>query len=98
MDPQVAARVFDPFFTTKPADKGTGLGLSQVYGFTKQSHGHIKIYSELGTGTTVKIYMPRLHGRGDEIKRPVPQEVKGDASETILVVEDDPFSSRSIFS
>ena len=94
MDPQVAARVFDPFFTTKPAGKGTGLGLSQVYGFIKQSHGHIKIYSELGTGTTVKIYLPRLHGRGDEIKRPVPQEVKGDASETILVVEDDPLMRR----
>jgi signal transduction histidine kinase len=94
MDPQVAARAFDPFFTTKPAGKGTGLGLSQVYGFIKQSHGHIKIYSERGTGTTVKIYLPRLHGRGDEIKRPVPQEVKGDASETILVVEDDPLMRR----
>jgi signal transduction histidine kinase len=94
MDPQVAERVFDPFFTTKPSGKGTGLGLSQVYGFIKQSHGHVKIYSELGTGTTVKIYLPRLRGRGDEIKRPMPQEVKGDASETILVVEDDPLMRR----
>ncbi len=94
MDPQVAARVFDPFFTTKPAGKGTGLGLSQVYGFIKQSQGHVKIYSELGTGTTVKIYLPRLRGRGDEIPRLVPQEVKGDASETILVVEDDPLMRR----
>jgi signal transduction histidine kinase len=90
MPPQTAARAFDPFFTTKPAGKGTGLGLSQVYGFVKQSLGHIKIYSEIGTGTTVKIYLPRLHGRVDETKRSVPQEVKGDAGVTILVVEDDP--------
>ncbi len=89
MAPEVAARAFDPFFTTKPAGKGTGLGLSQVYGFVKQSLGHVKIYSEPGTGTTVKIYLPRLHARAEDIKRAMPQELKGGADEIILVVEDD---------
>jgi signal transduction histidine kinase/CheY-like chemotaxis protein len=89
MTPDVAARAFDPFFTTKPEGRGTGLGLSQVYGFTKQSGGHVKIYSEVGHGTTVKIYLPRTK-KPQEISEPVATStpVEG-GSETILVVEDD---------
>jgi len=94
MPPETAARAFDPFFTTKPAGKGTGLGLSQVFGFIKQSLGHVKIYSELGTGTTVKIYLPRLHGGAEEARRVAAQIADGDASEVILVVEDDPLMRK----
>jgi signal transduction histidine kinase len=90
----VAARAFDPFFTTKPSGKGTGLGLSQVYGFIKQSSGHIKIYSELGTGTTVKIYLPRLYRQPEETKRAALKPASGDATEIVLVVEDDPLMRR----
>jgi signal transduction histidine kinase/CheY-like chemotaxis protein len=95
MSPEVAARAFDPFFTTKAAGKGTGLGLSQVYGFVKQSHGHIKVYSEPGAGTSVKIYLPRLVGDAQEIRREVAEPVRtGQRSEIILVVEDDPLMRR----
>ena len=91
MTPEVAARVFEPFFTTKDAGHGTGLGLSQVYGFVKQSGGHVKIYSEVGEGTTVKIYLPRLHAAEAEnaASEPGTPLIGTDASETILVVEDD---------
>jgi signal transduction histidine kinase/ActR/RegA family two-component response regulator len=90
MTPDIIAKAFEPFFTTKPINKGTGLGLSQVFGFVKQSGGHVKIYSEPGEGTTVRIYLPRFFGdeetalsagTGDATARP--------ATETILVVEDD---------
>jgi signal transduction histidine kinase len=96
MKPEVVARAFDPFFTTKPPGSGTGLGLSQVYGFVKQSRGHIKIYSELGAGTTVKIYLPRLiAGEAKKGKLAPPPAVRtGDSSEIILVVEDDPLVRR----
>ena len=90
MRPEVKDKAFDPFFTTKDIGHGTGLGLSQVYGFVKQSRGHVKIYSEAGEGTTVKIYLPRVHAEADQRKeetvRPV---VRGANHETVLVVEDD---------
>lgn len=89
MAPEVLERAFDPFFTTKPIGQGTGLGLSQVFGFVKQSGGHIKIYSRLGHGTTVKIYLPQIPGGNAEIEDAEGANKPGSArSETILVVED----------
>ena len=90
MPADIIAKAFDPFFTTKGVGKGTGLGLSQVYGFVRQSGGHVKIYSELGVGTTVKIYLPRTYV--DKAEDPdAPQTViyRGAPDETIMVVEDD---------
>ena len=89
MPPSTVERAFDPFFTTKEVGKGTGLGLSQVYGFVRQSSGHIKIYSEVGEGTTVKIYLPRHTGSGNPKSDIVPQLASATGHETILVVEDD---------
>jgi PAS domain S-box-containing protein len=90
MPPEVKAKAFDPFFTTKDVGQGTGLGLSQVYGFVKQSRGHVKIYSEVGEGTTVKIYLPRFHSDVDEYEEEsIGLVVRGSRSEAILVVEDD---------
>ncbi|MGA3304315.1 MAG: CHASE3 domain-containing protein [Methylovirgula sp.] len=95
MKPEVVTRVFEPFFTTKPAGTGTGLGLSQVYGFVKQSRGHIKIYSELGTGTTVKVYLPRFMGDAEGVRTAAPAPIQtGNTTETILVVEDDALMRR----
>jgi PAS domain S-box-containing protein len=89
MPPDVKARAFDPFFTTKDVGQGTGLGLSQVYGFVKQSRGHVKIYSEVGEGTTLKIYLPRCHAELGETEETVVRPIaRGTRSETILVVED----------
>jgi CheY-like chemotaxis protein len=90
MSAEVKAKAFDPFFTTKEIGQGTGLGLSQVYGFVKQSRGHVKIYSEVGEGTTVKIYLPRHHSEDDDEEEAGAQQVaRGRRSEIVLVVEDD---------
>jgi PAS domain S-box-containing protein len=90
MSPDVKARAFDPFFTTKDVGHGTGLGLSQVYGFVKQSRGHVKIYSEVGEGTTIKLYLPRVYSvaAADDDVSDV-SVARGEAGETVLVVEDD---------
>ena len=88
MSPEVLAQVFEPFFSTKPVGKGTGLGLSMVYGFVKQSGGHIKIDSEMGRGTSVRIYFPRVLRQEDLVEESDAGPATG-GSETILVVEDD---------
>ncbi len=86
--PDLMDRVFEPFFTTKPEGQGTGLGLSMVYGFVKQSGGHVKIYSELGQGTTIRIYLPRSRQQED-IETQVETEAVSGGTEVVLVVEDD---------
>lgn len=90
MTDEIIAKAFDPFFTTKDVGKGTGLGLSQVYGFVKQSGGHVKIYSEPGHGTTIKIYLPRLIGEWSAEDEDRSHDLPlGEQQETILVVEDE---------
>ena len=90
MDQATIAQAFEPFFTTKPVGQGTGLGLSQVYGFVKQSGGHLKIYSEVGQGTSIKLYLPRLERAATEADLPIePRIPEGTAAELILVLEDD---------
>ncbi|MGE3934312.1 MAG: response regulator [Rhodospirillaceae bacterium] len=90
MDREVLAKAFDPFFTTKSIGQGTGLGLSQVYGFVRQSGGHVRIYSEVGEGTAVKIYLPRLIGEEAALADDAaPALAHGAPHERILVVEDE---------
>jgi PAS domain S-box-containing protein len=92
MPPDVVERAFDPFYTTKPIGHGTGLGLSMIYGFAKQSGGQARIYSEIGVGTTVRLYLPRYQG---EVGREVPQArlaeaPRAESGETVVIVDDEP--------
>jgi len=89
MTPDVLRQAFEPFFSTKPEGKGTGLGLSMVYGFVKQSGGHVKIYSEPGQGTTVKLYLPRTTATEEPLGPFEAQQAAVGGTETILVAEDD---------
>jgi signal transduction histidine kinase len=92
IEKHVLERVFDPFFTTKPMGEGTGLGLSMVYGFARQSHGHVRIYSEVGQGTMVCLYLPRDLGDADaeEIVAEVPEAMRTTTEKRILIVDDEP--------
>ena len=100
MPPDVVERAFEPFFTTKEVGSGTGLGLSQVYGFVKQSGGHVKICSEVGHGTTVRIYLPRttehISSHPHAATAVLPQTVpRGSPEELVLVVEDEEIVART---
>jgi PAS domain S-box-containing protein len=96
MAPDVIARAFEPFFTTKEEGQGTGLGLSQVFGWIKQSGGHIKIYSELGHGTTVRLYLPRAQAEAEGVKAEPKAVTTPRGDETILVVEDNPNVRKTV--
>ena len=91
MSAEVAARAFDPFFTTKPIGQGTGLGLSMIYGFARQSNGHVTIDSKIGQGTTVRLYLPRHHGDSAAPRASAAKAAEHAATgETVLVIEDEP--------
>ncbi|MEH3064465.1 MAG: PAS domain S-box protein [Methylobacterium radiotolerans] len=92
MAPDLIGKVFEPFFTTKPTGEGTGLGLSMVYGFAKQSGGQVRIYSEVGAGTTVCLYLPRHYGEADEdaVARRLSEVEQAGQGETVLIVDDEP--------
>jgi PAS domain S-box-containing protein len=94
MAPEVMSQVFDPFFTTKPMGQGTGLGLSMLYGFVKQSEGHVRVYSEPEQGTTFRLYLPRQRGGMDAVEdagiAPSAESGQAEAGQTVLVVDDEP--------
>jgi len=89
MPPEVIDKVFDPFFTTKPLGQGTGLGLSMIYGFVRQSGGQVRIYSEVGKGTTMCLYLPRHYGEADSDDEPEAYAVDPGAGETVLIIDDE---------
>ena len=97
MTPETVKRAFDPFYTTKPAGQGTGLGLSMIYGFVRQSGGEVRIYTELGQGTTMSIYLPRHHGEEDSADERLEQHEGSHTSqgETVLIVDDEPLFACS---
>ena len=92
MTPEVIARAFDPFFTTKPMGEGTGLGLSMIYGFARQSGGQVRIYSEVGQGTTVCLYLPRHYGQAEEREgqADLGRAPRAEQGQTVLIVDDEP--------
>ena len=89
MSPNTLAKVFEPFFTTKPIGQGTGLGLSMIYGFAKQSRGHVRVESTEGQGTTFRLYLPRYQGSVEAKSAAPARDAATGAGETVLVVEDD---------
>ena len=89
MSPEIIARAFDPFFTTKPIGQGTGLGLSMIYGFMKQTGGHVRIHSKVGQGTTFNLYLPRHQAEAELEALPPTERPRAEHGETVLVVEDD---------
>jgi CheY-like chemotaxis protein len=96
MAPEVTAQIFDPFFTTKARGEGTGLGLSMVFGFIKQSGGHINVYSEPGVGTTFRLYLPRDRHAGEPEEPKMAESKAAGGGETILVVEDNAALRRAV--
>jgi CheY-like chemotaxis protein len=90
MSADVIARAFDPFFTTKPLGEGTGLGLSMVYGFVRQSGGQVRVYSELGRGTTMCLYLPRYTGDAESSADVAEEAIGTGEGETVLVIDDEP--------
>jgi CheY-like chemotaxis protein len=90
MTPEIMKRAFDPFFTTKPIGAGTGLGLSMVYGFVRQSGGQVRIYSEVGKGTTMCLYLPRFLGDPEAALAELPEPVDRGSGEVVLVIDDEP--------